>query len=890
MTFSCSSALVFMLNQNTQLNSYRQSHENNDPYHHLFSSSYDIELSIQSLAQESLLTPKNLASAYRHPDVKVILQKTASLASVDLSMLNSLTKKMVFFTNVLNFLYAHALMFYFSYEAGVSSPDEEAGEEERVTFPPNMDGLTLSMMKSSQVVQSALMSKVGYHVGQLGLVSCFDLHHCILGHGLAPPILVKDTGLQPRVALVHSDPWLTYAPVSPDPRLFYVIHDGHMTCSIPAPLSVENFVTTLISAEGHYLNANVRVDFGKKSVTIPSALEERRRDFGNIDATCNAMDSLASVSVRSHVHPADMALLRYVQSRLDPNLADILLTMMDAWEAAKSKRVHVVVKQTSVKLGYNFGAVVGGGKATNLSPRESPKVRRTRLPKEQGSKDLSHEHVSSISSSSAALSSEELHFMTTEIFEFVKKQKPLLAGLIALICPSLSPSASRLGPAIKEETERIDGRATPISIPSKGRDAEEPSMSFMKRNFRSVMASPIPFSQTNPLSLNMISSSLPKISHTRSLSLPKIPGISDDRDSTQNFTPWQRQYSSVLAHFPSSSPMKRFLESRLSPFEELVPWWADSFTLKTPFTPSRLSEHSLCLLAAAPQSSKALENACMLVVKHLMESGRVAEAVQFQTSEPAISSCQGHVLSHMVFSCHFVAKYQEMLSVGSQARSSMVDGSNIGRTSQNVIATSFPIPILSQLSDPESAAHLVLSSLHNWPVHECLDMLEYCLYHLPSQSNLISPISKKLERMKVYARILATCDNPFSSQLVRDGQGRADQGHTAPWKTWLELAKDSGTNSNYVLRILLESKGFELSREWYRVHELSAGVTRQIEVDYLFDLLEGENSNSIIAHQVSLWGRGVCVWGGGGGGGEKQKLYHLCGFVFLTMTETGQPA
>ena len=50
------------------------------------------------------------------------------------------------------------------------------------------------------------------------------------------------------------------------------------------------------------------------------------------------------------------------------------------------------------------------------------------------------------------------------------------------------------------------------------------------------------------------------------------------------------------------------------------------------------------------------------------------------------------------------------------------------------------------------------------------------------------------------------------------------------------------------------SKVYSLVRKWVDVHELGSEFVQQIEVDYLFDLLEGSIPDSITAHQVC-----VCV-------------------------------
>ena len=784
-----------------------------------------------------------------------MLEKTPSLASVDLTLLKSLKKQMVFYTNVLNLLYLHALMFYCSSLDTSAAAPEGVDLGLGVALPRSLRGVTLPMLESSRVVQLALFGKVGYHLGQLGLVSCLDLHYSVLCRGLTLPTVIQDTGIRLRLPLRHPDPWLAHAPTNPDARLFYAIHNGQLGCFPPIPFTVEKFDSSLATCEQRYITANVSIEHGRRTVTVASDLVERRNDFGK--SGVHAGETQPTVS--AHLHALDMALFRYLQEHLEPTMADILRTMIEMWEASKGKRIHLSVQQTDCKLGYSLGSAEGGLSLSRsvVSPRISPTLRRRRLPRESSRKDIQ----------ATSLPSVKEYSLTPEMMDFVKKQKPLLAGIIALVCPpTRTLSGSRSGGTIDEEAAGGEiGWDTPLA---KEREKEESKSLF--KSLRSKMVSPsvvVPLSTTTNTS---IASSAP-VSPIRALTFPKIPGISDHREAALTASPWQRHYNEILAYFPSGSPMRKYLEVRVLPFEKSISWVTDfsgqqkqhqhqqqqapaSSDSAIPLEKSRLSVSSLAL---APPGSKLLEEACMYVMKTLVEKGDVASAIQFLTSEPAVGSSQVHALSHMALSCHFIANFLELSPQNGQRVPSTLDKGGMiinRRPSMGELALMpvNPIPILSQLSDPEYASRLTIASLDVWSVDVCVGMLEFCLHHLPSHSSLATPLTEKLEKMRVYSRIMSACEKFVHSHSKHRSV------RSCPWKNWNELASDSESKTSFVLGRLLDAKEFSLAREWCAVHSLSGSVTRQIEVEYLFNLLEGEDPNPIVAHQV-MYTKKDCV-------------------------------
>lgn len=135
---------------------------------------------------DSLLLAKDLLNVYNSPEMKELICETRLLASVDLSTLDSCTKLTAFYSNVVNFLYAHCVMVCAAGEDGEGSALLRGQA-------------SLAELQKSSVLQAAVFSHLGYRVGQLGLVSCHDLHYSILRRGLSSLSLLSGAPLHCRI-------------------------------------------------------------------------------------------------------------------------------------------------------------------------------------------------------------------------------------------------------------------------------------------------------------------------------------------------------------------------------------------------------------------------------------------------------------------------------------------------------------------------------------------------------------------------------------------------------------------------------------------------------------------------------------------------------------------
>ena len=119
--------------------------------------------------------------------MKKLIATTTNLASVDLRTLTTTAKRISFYSNVVNFLYAHCVML-----CVVGAHGETAG-----VLKPSQ--VSLGELQRSPVLQAGVFSRLGYRIGQLGLISCHDLHYSILRRGLSSSHVGRDTQLHCRL-------------------------------------------------------------------------------------------------------------------------------------------------------------------------------------------------------------------------------------------------------------------------------------------------------------------------------------------------------------------------------------------------------------------------------------------------------------------------------------------------------------------------------------------------------------------------------------------------------------------------------------------------------------------------------------------------------------------
>lgn len=456
-------------------------------------------------------------------------------------------------------------------------------------------------------------------------------------------------------------------------------------------------------------------------------------------------------------------------------------------ESGKGRKLplKIQMRRDHLTFGYNFGmnrplasSQAGDGQSLKSirSPKTSPKTRRRKISARE-----EKEKRKQLEKNKEPVA--QYHFVP-ETLAFVNQRSPLLAALVHLLCPPPPPSgrAGKTGKSVPEEKEvEEEGEGEKEEV-EKGEGGGKKKLLQSLRGKQKL-----PFQR--------------KPSFSYDDKVPLSP-------STQ---PWKKQFEEILSHFSNFIPMKQYLCARLAGFDSILPWDLPRHPLKHHRKYSSECNVSLRRLAALSPSSEELGKASGFAMQKLLDTGQVNKAVKFLSSEPAIKHVQkARFLADLAISGAFVTNYSEVLALGQS-----------GEPMKEKSATINPLALLSQLSDPELAARLTLSSLHNWPVDGCVAMLSYCVHHLTPFSHLLPILTVKLERMRIYAKVMGSCENPLPQASGQDWRATK-----SPWESWSELASDSESRPDYVLRILLEMKLFELARGWAAVHHLGQEITQ----------------------------------------------------------------
>ena len=574
-------------------------------------------------------------------------------------------------------------------------------------------------------------------------------------------------------------------------------------------------------------HAHTHTPYTCGQVVIPQWLFAHRDDFGKPIWS-------DKYSHTSYQHLAHLSLLSYIHSKIAREQADLLQPLVAMCENNIARKLPLPVKLTArkddIEFGYTFlslrhahgsrgggggvGAVSAGGK---ISPRVSPKVWRKRAV----SRLRSLTELPAGSSAPPEKVSE--YSLTAELLAYVSHQSSLLAGIIHLLSPPPPSSSSssfstftggrKIGKSGKVSFE--EDSTTGVGFSGDAFEAEkeqEKEREREKEKEKDEKEKKDEGGGGRKTLFGLKGRGKPPLTRRTSY---------DDKAPLMAVpSSWQRELDDVLVQFVTLPPMQQFLQARLSYFRNVLSW--DPAPSK-PSSGGRQRTSSWFLdagtslrrLAVLPCRGEELGRTCSYAMHRLVEAGQTQEAVRFLASEPAACHRERlHLMKDLAVCSVFVETYSEILALG-----------HSGEHARETMAPTAPSPLslLSQLSDPEMAARLALSSLHNWPVEMCVDILTYCSHHLPPPSLLLPNIQGKLERMLVYASIMEECKS-----LLRSGRGQGRGGRTlqSSWHSWSELASDSEKRSEYVRDVLLNCRAFDLARNWAQVHYLDQNITQ----------------------------------------------------------------
>lgn len=445
---------------------------------------------------------------------------------------------------------------------------------------------------------------------------------------------------------------------------------------------------------------------------------------------------------------SNIALLKYIKGKLLKEQEEQIGQIIDQYEStSKRKASHdlkIEVIDEDYTLGYDFPRR-GDGHSPLLPRSHSPGKKNRRL-----------------------YSKIKHYTFTHETMYFVQSQAPLLASLVYLLCPP--ENMDDIG--ILNESS-----LTESIVPKEEKEQGESSLvqSFMPRRAKIRQ--------------------VPEVK--RSLSL------TDEKNPIGSFLGWETTLEKILSLFRASSPLKKFLATRLECFKGLLSW--DKSAQECP-DDQQEDDKSINLrkLAMLPGDSSDISQACSFVLRKLLRHGLISEGIAFLRNEPLIcNSVVMQTVTDLVCSAGLVHETKERESISQEA----ID--------QPVLVD--PLILMYLHSNKEFATRLVLSSLEIWPVSYCVNILMYINYHLPPTSQLSAIVSKKLKQLYVYEKIIETVE-------VHNGQ--------CSWSHWSHLSYDSNEKKDSILKLLLKLKEFTLAREWNRVHHNSDDIIMVSEVYY----------------------------------------------------------
>ncbi|XP_052767439.1 zinc finger FYVE domain-containing protein 26-like isoform X2 [Mya arenaria] len=316
-----------------------------------------------------------------------IIAQTCLLQSADLLQLDPAQRK-CFYGNLQSLMSIHCFMHHFQMMEKMNGSTDKPGELQEYS----------DMTAPEQMI---FLSTFSYRVGQLGIISLFDLKYQINRAGLPAP---SEWGraLEHRLhPLDPCDPWMTLGP-SPNSQLLFATTS---CCASSPPVQVlePSTVSDKFSLYlKEYLQACVTVDKGNRKVTIPELILWYRQDF------------ITSIDQQEIAKETD-GLIAFIATQLSGEKEQELNQLMSS-EETKSKResgfsieVDVFPVQKAFMVAFEFSSILHAEKIKKVD-----------------------EKIKSLDSE--ASDTELTYSLTPNTLEYIKSDCSLVATLVSLMC------------------------------------------------------------------------------------------------------------------------------------------------------------------------------------------------------------------------------------------------------------------------------------------------------------------------------------------------------------------------------------------------------------------------------------------------------------------------
>jgi len=188
---------------------------------------------------------------------------------------------------------------------------------------------------------------------------------------------------------------------------------------------------------------------------------------------------------------------------------------------------------------------------------------------------------------------------------------------------------------------------------------------------------------------------------------------------------WCDVYTDLLECYNQYSPLKAYIESRVSPFEDILFFHSTD--------PSKIKRHpSIADVGLASARSGVLYGATSYGLQNHIRNRRFQKALELLSSEPLANCIEDSFLislKHTILRVIYLSLWKKE--------------SNIFN----------PVSLLARLDDPQLCVRLALQSLKQWSITTCIDVLSMCSGRLPMNSTLLNVVNRILKKLKNYSEV-----------------------------------------------------------------------------------------------------------------------------------------
>ena len=362
---------------------------------------------------------------------------------------------------------------------------------------------------------------------------------------------------------------------------------------------------------------------------------------------------------------SDTALLKYLALKLSSQHAPVLKQIMDDSAVTKPRKGAITVKVANMDKNFQrFAYTLSTFTGTPL-PRSQP-----------NSPSLSR-YMSQVGTDTTR---QELHSLNTKTLLYIQQRFSLVASLLQLLC-QVESSESKPSPAAEETVEETK--------PSKA-----PSL-FKALKGQAPTKEPKGKPVTEPI--------------------------------LKKGKKWCDLYTELLDCYNQYAPLKAYIESRVSPFEDIL-----SFrSAKNKVGENKRRHPSIADVGLASARSNVLYSATSYSLQNHTRNRRFQKALEMLSSEPLVNCIEDSFL---------VSLKQTILRITYLSLLKKENSLN-------------PVSLLARLDDPELCARLALQSLKHWPITTCIDVLSMCSGRLCMSSTLLNVVNRKLKKMMNYSEV-----------------------------------------------------------------------------------------------------------------------------------------